>query len=144
MNVSPQEIAKKLLTLSLGVRVTLSDGTTVKVLGGRTAESGLIDRSPYVEVADAPWAFEGIAAGYDRRRGIGRFAIVYWVRWAKNAEREKEILRGLFEGLFDAVKADPTLGNLVEDVRVVEATSGLDENAAYWWWATLLEVEIET
>jgi len=144
VKIHPQDVAKKLLEVALGVSVTTADGRTITPLGGRTGEGGEIKMSPYVEIADSSWRIEGIAAGYGSDRVTARFGVIYWVKYSQNVDADKEVLRLLFEALYDAVKAKPTLDGLVDHAFVAEADNGLNTATDYWFWVTIVEVEFET
>lgn len=144
MNVTPQQVAVALLNIAKGVSTVAPDGQTIAPLGGRSGEGGEIKLSPFVEIADAPWSFEGVAAGYGLVRATARFGVLFWLKYSQDVEYDKAVLRGLFASLFDAIKADPTLGGLVDDARVIEADNSLDTAADFWLWVTLVEVTFET
>lgn len=140
MIVSVHDVAQKLLSIALGLTATTPNYGTVTIEGGRVGEGGPIRTGTFVEVADAPWRFEGLAAGAGKDVGIGQFGIIIYRKFAKETEREKEELHYLFEALYDTIKADPTLGGLAEDARVIEADSGFDSSREYWMMIGLVEV----
>ena len=141
----PEQIAQALLAKALALSVTTADGRTLTIRGGRTGEGGAIPETPYVEIGDAGWQFQSVAAGYGQDHVTGRFAVIFYRQYAKEVDREKEELREFFWAFREAMRGDPELGGLVHFARVAEARVGLAprEGRHYWYWMTIVEVVFE-
>ncbi len=139
----PEQIAHALLAKALAVSATGSDGRTIAPKGGRTGEGGPIPETPFVEIGDAGWELEyvGSANAYDRDEARARYAVIFYRQFAKETDREKEDLRELFWAFRAALRADYTLGGLVDYAHVGRARVGLTPREGKWYWFLIAEVE---
>ena len=113
------------------------------VADGRTGEGGPIPVTPYVEVGDWRSELEPISAGAGSiyYASLGFYVVFYVPYTGANPEDEKSTLREFVWGYHQALKADHTLGGLVEiaQVRAWDMDLTTREKRALWYAA--LEVE---
>jgi hypothetical protein len=138
------QITDALLVKAKAVQV----GAVAVVKGGRTAEAAPIPQTPWVEIGDGRGFLEAIAAGNTEERATPSMYVIFYVPGppaTPNPENEKRLLRDIAWQFRNDIRADRTLGGLVEDVRVIEWDSDLTKRNAkgYWYWALRLEVEFE-
>jgi len=138
-----EQAARALLDKALAVTATTQDGRTIQARGGRTGEGGPIRETPFVEIGDVGLDFEGISATAGARDLVTlRLAVIFYRTYAKEVDREKEELRELFWAFRDAVRADYTLGGLVDYAHVASARATLEPREGQWFWAWITVVEV--
>lgn len=140
-----ERVAQALLTMALGLTATGEDGRPIAVKGGRAGQGGPIPETPFVEVADIGWYMDPRPGSYGREFMRGRYAVVFYRAYGREVDREAEDLRELFWAFRDALRADYTLGGLVDWAHVEQARLDLipREGKWYWAWTTLVEVSLE-
>jgi len=134
-----QDALDRLATLLDGLSVTLSDGSVVTAVGPRRGVGGNIPETPFVEVG---------AQGVDiEEQGVScqvtlRAQVLVSVRFGGDPARETEQLNRLFCVIRDQLKADPSLGGLVEHARAVGSNIYTVEAEGREYWAMMVLVEV--
>jgi hypothetical protein len=117
------------------------------IVGGRTGEGGSISQTPFVEVGDGRGSITPLAAGGGGLDDIEPgFFVIYYERYnGANPEEQKRALRSYLWGLYTALKADETLGGLVEEARITEWDADLTtrNNTQYWFLALTISARWE-
>lgn len=111
---------------------------------GRTGEGGPIPKTPYVEVGDGRSELVPASAGAGQiyHANAGFYVIFYVPYTGADPEVEKATLRELVWGYHEAMKADYTLGGLVDYARVRGWDIDLTTREKRRLWYAALEVEV--
>ena len=134
-----QDALDRLAALLDGLTVTLADGTVVSAVGPRQGLGGNIPETPFLEVG---------SRGVDiEEQGVGckvllRAEVMASVRYGGDVARETETLNRLFCAVRSVIKADPTLGGLVESARAVGSDVMMLEAEGREFWTMIVRVEV--
>lgn len=135
-----ETIVQRLADLADGLSVTASNGETFEAVTPRRAVGGSIPESPFVEVGNAALQFEDAVRSCLMTMTVD---VAFYVRFGKNEDLEAEVLRLMLCAFRDRLKADPTLGSVVESARVVSSAANLIQAEGEEFWVRVVVVEVK-
>lgn len=131
-------IAERLGDLAEGLQVTTASGATYTAVGPRRAIGGTIPESPFVEVGNEAVTFDRSGASCTVNVTVD---VVFYMRFS-NPNEEAEVLRRFLCAYHAALKADPTLGGLVESAAVESSRVDLIQTEGSEFWARVIVVGV--
>ena len=121
------------------MQVTTVSGATYTAVGPRRAIGGTIPESPFVEVGNEAVDFERLG-GQSCTVNVS-VDVVFYMRFS-NPNEEAEALRRFLCAYHAALKANPTLGGLVESAAVESSRVDLIQTEGAEFWARAIVVGV--